>query len=179
MSQKIVAFGASNSSQSINKQLATYAAHQIEGAEVQVLDLNDFEMPIYSMDREKAAGVPEAAAAFKQHLQGADGIVLSMAEHNGAYTAAFKNIFDWMSRLEGKVWENKPLFVLSTSPGGRGGQSVLQLAVKSFPFMGAKEIASFSLPQFGANFSADQGITNAELKAKFEEQLSAFVASLG
>lgn len=178
MRRKILAFGASNSKHSINKQFAVFAANQIEAAELTVLDLNDFEMPIYSIDREKESGIPELAQQFKQHIQEADGIVISMTEHNGAYTVAFKNVMDWMSRLEGKIWEDTPLFVLSTSPGKRGGKSVLTLSVNSFARMGAKGIASFSLPSFRQNFSAEAGILDEELARSFELQLQAFTQAL-
>ncbi|PCI64867.1 MAG: NADPH-dependent FMN reductase, partial [Gammaproteobacteria bacterium] len=75
-----------------NKKLANFTAHQIENAQVTLLDLNDFEMPIYSIDRENETGIPDLAHQFKKHLAEADGIIISFAEHNGAYTAAFKNI---------------------------------------------------------------------------------------
>lgn len=179
MSKKILTFGASNSKSSINKQFAIYAASQIEHADVKVLDLNDFEMPIYSIDREKTTGIPELASRFKQHIRDADGIVVSMAEHNGAYTTAFKNIMDWMSRLEGKLWEDKPLFVLSTSPGKRGGKSVLSISLNSFPHQGARGIASFSLPAFRHNFSTEAGILDQDLDTDFRMQLKAFTQAVG
>ncbi len=125
MSKKILAFGASNSKNSINKKFATFAANQIADAEITLLDLNDFEMPIYSIDREQEGGVPNLAKQFKSHIQNADGIIVSLAEHNGSFTTAYKNIYDWMSRLEGSVWEQQTMFLLSTSPGGRGGKTVL------------------------------------------------------
>ena len=53
--KKIIAFGASSSKQSINKQLATYAANQFENTSIEILDLNDYEMPIFSIDKEKTA----------------------------------------------------------------------------------------------------------------------------
>ena len=93
MAKSIVALGASNSKNSINRKLANFAAHQVADAEVNLLDLNDFEMPLYSTDREKE-GIPEKAHAFKATLNASDGIIISFAEHNGAYTTAFKNIFD-------------------------------------------------------------------------------------
>ena len=80
--KKIVAFGASSSKKSINKDLAAYAASTIEDAEAIVLDLNDFEMPIYSIDYENDNGIPEKAYKFKEVLKNADGIVISFAEHN-------------------------------------------------------------------------------------------------
>ena len=89
----IVAFGASSSQNSINRKLAHFAAQQVPNAHIKLLDLNDYEMPLYSTDREKE-GIPEKARGFKAALQGSDGIIISFAEHNGAYTTAFKNIYD-------------------------------------------------------------------------------------
>ena len=179
MAHKIVAFGASSSTKSINKKFASFAANQLDNAEIQLLDLNDFEMPIYSADREEASGVPELAVTFKSHLKNADGIIISLAEHNGAYTAAFKNVLDWISRIKGtSVWEDKPMFLLSTSPGGRGGQSVLDLATNSFKYMNKNTITSFPLPSFNENFSEEKGITNEELLASFQGQLEIFKGTL-
>ncbi len=176
---KIAAFGASSSSQSINGKLANWASAQVKGTEVNLLDLNDFEMPIYSMDREQASGVPEKAQKFKDALQESDGIIISFAEHNGSYSAAFKNIFDWISRLEKPIWSDKPMFLLSSSPGPRGGQNVLTTAKGSFPHQGGNVVASFSLPSFNQNFNKDQGIVETELSNQFEQQLSLFSAALG
>ena len=175
MIPRILAFGASNSSTSINAQLATWAAQQLD-AEVSVADLNDFEMPIYSQDRETAGGIPELASKFKALIQGCDGIVVSFAEHNGSYTAAFKNIHDWCSRLGGKMWENKPMFLLATSPGGRGGQTVLASATAVYPHQGGQVAATFSLPAFGDNF--ENGISNDELLASFKLALGSFENAL-
>ncbi len=178
MSKKIIAFGASNSRASINKRLASFAAAQIQGVSVEVLDLNDFEMPIYSIDRERESGIPVAATQFKAYIKEANGVVISFAEHNGAYTAAFKNIMDWMSRIEGSTWEHKPMLLLSTSPGKRGGKSVLELATNSFRFSNNSPIASFSLPSFKQNFSEDEGIKDAQLAEAFQEQLKLFVEAV-
>jgi NAD(P)H-dependent FMN reductase len=177
MSKKILAFGASNSLNSINKKLATYAANQIDDAEVTILDLNDFEMPIYSIDREKESGIPYLAVQFKDHIKKADGLIISFAEHNGAYSVAFKNVMDWMSRLEGSVWENKPMLLLATSPGGRGGQSVLTLAANSFKHMNKSSLFSFSLPSFHNNFSEAEGIVDEALSNELTEKLTLFSAS--
>jgi len=172
--KNIVAFGASSSSQSINKQLAEWAARQIKEAQVNLLDLNDYEMPIYSIDREKEGGIPVEAKNFKKLINEADGVIISFAEHNGSYSAAFKNILDWISRLEKPIWADKPMLILSTSPGPRGGQSVLTTAVNSFPFQGGVVAGSFSLPSFNKHFNTDQGISEASLNAVFIKQLGQF-----
>jgi NAD(P)H-dependent FMN reductase len=172
LNKKVLAFGASSSKNSINKELASYAASCFKDAEVNVLDLNDFEMPIYSIDREKEDGFPEKAYTFKKYIKECDVIVISFAEHNGAYTAAFKNIFDWISRIEKNVWENKPMLLLSTSPGARGGSTVLELAVNKFKRMNSNIIASFSLPSFNNSFSISDGVLDNELAENLAKQIA-------
>lgn len=178
MSRTIIVFGASNSKKSINKRLANYAASQIADAEVHLLDLNDFEMPLYGIDRELESGIPELAHEFKAQLKKADGIIISFAEHNGAYSVAFKNIFDWVSRIESDIWGNKPMFLLATSPGGRGAQTVLDIAVNKFKYMTTNSLVHFSLPSFNQNFSEDNGISDPQLSASFKEQVAAFETAL-
>ncbi|MEL0635818.1 MULTISPECIES: NADPH-dependent FMN reductase [Marinomonas] len=145
---KVLAFGASSSEQSINKALASYTASLIEGASVTVLDLNDFAMPIFSENREKEFGIPEEAQSFIDEIADADLIVVSFAEHNGSYSAAYKNTFDWASRLVKKVYQNKSVIVLSTSPGPGGAQNVLNLALNNLPFFDANVLGSLSVPSF-------------------------------
>ncbi len=172
--KKILAFGASSSIHSINKKLATYAVHRMDDIEPTILDLNDFEMPIFSVDKEKNNGIPPLAHDFLDHIKTADGLIISFAEHNGAYSTAFKNIFDWVSRIDGNLWNGTPMFAMATSPGGRGGMTVLDIAKGRFKFMGGNIIASFSLPSFFDNFNEVDGITDSDLRAQFEDQLAVF-----
>ena len=167
--KKIIAFGASNSSDSINKQLARYASSLFKGVTVDLLDLNDYEMPIYSKDRERKDGIPQLAHDFYKKIGDADFIVLSLAEHNGAYSSAFKNTLDWASRINNKTFQQKPMLLLATSPGARGGGTVLDIAMKRFPYQGAEVKGSFSLPAFYENFDAVNGIINPELKNQLME----------
>lgn len=164
---KITVFGASTSKNSINKQFAIFAANQFNNSEIEILDLNDFTVPLYSVDFETENGVPDNAIRFYNKLQSNDLIIISLAEHNGTYTAAFKNLFDWVSRHQSKMFENKKLILLSTSPGQRGGMNVLEAALKRFPFHGADIIFNFSLPKFYENFDAEKGIIDKELNDNF------------
>lgn len=166
--KQILALGGSSSRKSINKMLAVYAAHLVEEAHVEVQDLNDFELPLYSIDLEEEKGIPEQAKNLLACIQSSDGIVLSLAEHNGAYSAAFKNAFDWMSRIDGKLWSDKPLVLLSTSPGARGGQTVLDIAKGRFPYMGGNIVGSMAVPSFYDNFKNGE-IVNEEIKTKLKE----------
>ena len=164
--KKILAFGASSSRNSINKQLATYAASLFRDATVEVLDLNDYEMPIYSIDKEKENGIPQLAIDFYNKITNTDLLVVSMTEHNGAYSSAFKNILDWTSRYNNAVFQEKTMLLMATSPGARGGSSVLDIAKNRFPRNGANVVATFSLPSFNDNFSKDNGIINEDLKSQ-------------
>tara|TARA_Y100001956_G_scaffold66053_1_gene67416 strand:+ start:818 stop:1339 length:522 start_codon:yes stop_codon:yes gene_type:complete len=170
---RIVAFGASTSSTSINKALATYAAQQVEGAEVQVLDINNYDVPMFSEDKEKEIGQAEGAQQFLADLAEADAIVVSYAEHNGYYPAAYKNLFDWASRIDRSVFQNKPVVYLATSPGPGGAQTVLAAAVASAPYFGAEVKASVSVPSFYDNFDFETGsINNPEIAAEIKQAVS-------
>ncbi len=159
---KIVVFGASISKNSINQRFASYVAKQFKRSEIEEILLSDFEAPIYSIDRENELGIPSVIDQFISKIESADLIIISMAEHNGSYTAAFKNTFDWASRRKLKMFEEKKMLLLSTAPGPRGGSSVLESALIRFPRHGADILASFSLPLFAENFSDQIGITSDE-----------------
>lgn len=164
---KLLAFAATNSQQSINRALVTYAASQINADEVEILDLNDFEMAIYSIDRENASGIPEQAQLFFDKIGQADAVLISFAEHNGTYTAAYKNIFDWASRINQKFYQQKPVIMLATSPGPGGAKNVLDTAVTSAPFFDANVVGSLSIPSFYKNFDLEkQTLINEELNSQ-------------
>lgn len=166
---KILAFAASNNKHSINRTLATYTANLFDNANVETLDINDYEMPIFSDDREKELGQPDHAKKFIQKIAEADAIIVSYAEHNGTFTAAYKNLFDWASRVNKKVYQNKPTLFLATSPGANGASSVLAAASESAPYAAADVKASISVPSFHDNFDIKANtMTNLELKAKLQ-----------
>ncbi|WP_435276896.1 NADPH-dependent FMN reductase [Psychrobium sp. nBUS_13] len=168
---KIIAFAASNSSVSINKQLAHYTATLVNDASIEVLDLNDFEMPIFSEDREKEIGHHPLAIEFYVKLGSADAIIIGFAEHNGSYSAAYKNIFDWTSRYNREIFQNKPMILLATSPGPSGAVNVLKQATDSAPFFAADVKASLSIPSFYDNFKEGK-MTNLDLNNQLIEAVS-------
>lgn len=178
---KILSFGGSNSKRSINKQLASYVASLFESAEVKNIDLNDFQMPLFSVDLEEEIGIPEQTNAFLSAIDSCDLIVLSLAENNGSYNVGFKNILDWSSRVKDrKVFAEKPMFLMATSTGARGGEAVLEAGAKRFPFMGAKILDTFSLPTFDSNFDVETGrISNEELNNQLIKKVQSIQVALG
>ena len=179
---KILAIPASLSVNGINRQLVSYAAKLITdglvpSAEVEIVDLNDYEMSIYSQEREAQGGIPEQARQLYEKIGAADAVVISFAEHNGLYTAAWKNTFDWMSRVNAAVYQGKPMVMFATSPGPKGGGSVLASAVTSVPYFGAELVGHLSIPSFGENFDAGSGeIVNSDINAEFTKVLGTLVS---
>jgi len=171
---KILAIAGSNSETSINKQLVTYAATLFDNAEVEVVDMNDFEMPIYKHQREVESGVPQQAIDFASKIDNADALLVSLSEHNGTYSTAFKNVFDWTSRIKQRaVWNEKPMLLMATAPGGRGGLGVLEAAEKRFPLHGGNIVGTFTLPFFNDNFDKEaQKISNEEKDSELREKVS-------
>jgi len=177
---RILAFAASNSSRSINGRLVAYATRLLEDgliadAVVEVLDINDYEMPIYSVDRQDAGGVPDLAHRFFDKIGAADALVISFAEHNGYYTAAYKNLYDWVSRIDRAVYQGKPMVLFSTSPGSRGASGVLERSVEVAERQGSDVRASLSLPSFNDNFDAETG---ALVSGDFDDAFRKALATL-
>ncbi len=150
--KRIITIAGSNSQNSINKMLIGYTSSLLRGVEVISIDLNDYVLPVFGVDYEAENGIPSSVKRLNEVFKSADGFMVSLAEHNGSYSAVFKNTIDWLSRIDMKIWREKPMFLMATSPGRRGGTTVLQAASTYFPFMGASITDTFSLPSFYDNF---------------------------
>ncbi len=170
---KIFAFAGSNSSTSINKQLVKFVLKNFTDDEINLIDLNDYLMPLFSVDIEKN-GYPDEAFKFLKNIEDCDVIICSLAENNRSYSVAFKNIFDWTSRIHVNVFQDKPMLLMTTSPGGFGGGNVMAEAVKFFPQFGADIKGTFSLPKFNDNFDEVKGITDSELLHALNEKIKNF-----
>ena len=172
---KILAFAASNSKKSINKKLVTYAANLAKDSQIEILDLNEYELPLFSEEREVELGQPELAQNFLNKIQETDVIIISFAEHNGSYSVAYKNLFDWCSRINKKLFQNKSLILLATSPGARGAKTVLEIATNTAPFFGGHVKASISVPNFYENFDIKN---NTIINPEIREQLTSAIKLL-
>src|SRR5690606_39469584 len=98
---KILAFAASNSSTSINKQFVSSVSKYYKEVddEIDIIDLRNYELPLFSPDLEREQGIPSQAIAFAEKIDWADFILISYAEHNGNYNGYYKKIKDWVSRI--------------------------------------------------------------------------------
>ncbi|NQY66799.1 MAG: NAD(P)H-dependent oxidoreductase [Flavobacteriales bacterium] len=168
----ILTIPGSSSTNSINKKLAEYAGSLFEKGDVENVDLNDYEVDIFSVDKEKN-GIPKKISELAEKIDNSNLLILSLAEHNGSYSAAFKNVYDWLSRIPNrKALGNKPMLLLATSPGGRGGASVLAAGLERFPRDGSEVWESFSLPSFNDHFTDDKGITTTSIRLELIRKIN-------
>ena len=176
--KKILVFAGSNSSDSINQKLAVYTAGLLKNAETTIFQLNDYPAPLYSKDIEANEGIPQTMIALNQLFNEHDGFIISLPEHNSSVTPIFKNMVDWISRHERPVFKNKPILLMSTAPGKRGGVTNLEHIAEIIPWWGGKLIATFCLPNFFDNVSFDSlQLNNPEEKKKLEEAVNVFESS--
>lgn len=170
---KILAFAGSTSSTSINRELVKFVLKDFQDEEINLIDLNDFTMPVFSVDLEKK-GFPDEAHNFLKQIEECDVIICSLAEHNRSYSSAFKNVFDWSSRINVKVFQNKPMLLMSTSPGGYGGGNVMNTAKTFFPQFAADIKETFSLPKFYENFDLESGVINPDMLKELKDKIEHF-----
>jgi NAD(P)H-dependent FMN reductase len=181
---KILAFAGSTRTESFNKKLIKVAADSARGAGAQVtlIDLRDFVMPLYDGDWEEAQGLPEAAKKLKALITAHDGLMISAPEYNSSITGVLKNAIDWASRPPDNPFTAKVITLMSASPGALGGLRGLVTVRSIFSNLGAILLPDqVALPKAHEAFGPDGKIQDAKQQATIEklgQGLAAFLAKL-
>ena len=124
---KILAFAGSARRDSVNQRLLEAATRMAEGAEVTVLSMSEYPLPLYDSDLEESDGLPDRVIALKGMMESHQGFLLACPEYNGSITPLLKNVIDWCSRPATKdetpllAYRGKVAGLLGASPGGLGG----------------------------------------------------------
>lgn len=125
---RILAFAGSAREGSFNKKLVAIAADGARdaGADVTLLDMRDYELPLYDGDLEESAGLPENAITLRGIFAEHDGLLIAAPEYNSSITPMLKNTIDWVSRPAGddamlKYIAGKTAALVATAPGALGG----------------------------------------------------------
>jgi NAD(P)H-dependent FMN reductase len=175
MNTHIVAFAGSNSPNSINEQLTKAAINNISIEDVKYIDLNDIDVPMYGKELENQQGIPKAIKDLYQEMTNAEGFIVASPEHNGLLPAFFKNIIDWLTRIDQEIFMNKPVLLLSASPGDNGGATNLSILSDLMPFWGAEVIGSYSLGNYNEYFDTEsQAIVKPAESQKFATVIERF-----
>ena len=173
--KKIIAFAGSNSSTSINRQLVLFASKKVKAGSVIPIELSAFDVELYSEDLEKESGIPSRIWQLHQLFSMADGFLISIPEHNGILPAFFKNIIDWLSRIDRNIFNGKPVMLLATSPGQYGGRYNLNIMRELFPKWGAQLSSTYSLGNFHDHFDLEKGaMISEDHESSLDEAISDF-----
>jgi NAD(P)H-dependent FMN reductase len=128
MTPRILAFAGSIRRESFNKKLVRIAVEGARraGAEVTLLDLKDFPLPLFDQDLETERGMPDNGTKLKKLFIDHDGLLIAAPEYNSSITAVLKNVIDWVSRpAQGEpslvAFQGKVAALMSASPGALGG----------------------------------------------------------
>lgn len=172
--KKVLLFAGSNSSKSINRKVIEHAAALLDSYETKLIDLRDFPLPFYSEDVETEEGIPENAHKLRELFQEYDGLVVSVAEHNGSVTAFLKNSLDWVSRSQRDygVLKGKSVWLFSTSPGRSGGADALANAETIFSRLSAKVAGKAAIASFYHTEKETIRVQIGKALANIEEEIS-------
>lgn len=128
MTPKILAFAGSTRNDSLNRKVLDHAVRGAReaGAEVTLIDLKDYSLPLYNGDLEESHGLPEAAVRLKGLFKSHHGLLLACPEYNSSITPLLKNTLDWVSRQHGEEsglvpYQGKLAALVSASEGHLGG----------------------------------------------------------
>ena len=133
-------------------------------------------IPLYDGDEETAHGVPPPAAALKDAIAAADGLLVCTPEYNNSIPGVAKNAIDWLSRPPddiARVFGGKPVALLGASPSGFGTILSQNAWLPVLRTLGAELWTGGRLMVSRANtvFDGDGKLTDARI----EEQLRGFV----
>ena len=170
---KILMFSGSIRAAALNLRLITLA-HEIAvelGHEVNLINLGDFDLPIYDGDQEDKDGLPDDVLRLKQMIAETDVLVISTPEYNGFFPGLLKNTLDWCSRagggLDGRAtYEGKKAIIMAASPGAGGGKRVLPRLVEQMEILRTEVVAQVSVG------NADEAIDQTETAIKIKQALA-------
>ena len=181
---KFLAFAGSARKESFNKKLITAVAARAEalGAQVTVIDLADYAMPLYDGDLEQDQGLPENAAALRQLLDEHDGLLIATPEYNAFFPPLLKNTLDWISRpADGKngleYFKAKPVALFAASPGRLGGIRALnQLRTQMSELGSIVPSSGVAVAQAHEAFDDDGNIVNDGTAKMVDQTISSAMA---
>jgi len=183
---KILAIAGSYREHSFNKRVLRIAADGARnaGADVTVVDLRDFPMPVFNADDVEKNGFDENAMRFQDLLNENEGLLICSPEYNGSVPGGFKNAIDWASRANDKfkmyeVFRGKTAAIMTASPGQFGGLRCLGHLRGVLTIMAVTVLPTEVAVTFvGQKFDGDGTEMTDEKTKSFIEKLAATLVSI-
>ena len=167
---KLLVFSASLRADSLNHKLAAVAARLAgdAGADVALMRMNDFDMPLFNADDYTASGAPPGAQKLAEMVTGTDGMILASPEYNWGPPATIKNAVDWLSRMDPNPWRYRSILLCSAAPSQVGGvRGLLQLRDSFETLLTFAYPRLFCLPGADNAFNEDGNLADDALRDEF------------
>jgi len=180
-SPKILAFSGSSRRESLNRKFLAVAvqAAREAGAEVTLIELNDYELPLYNGDLEDAEGLPANARKLIDLIEAHAGLLIASPEYNSMNTPLLKNTIDWCTRADDNPFTGRIAAVISASPGALGGIRSLKLAQQLLLHLGCHVVpGNAMLPQANKAFGPDGKLTDARALKTVNELAATLVETV-
>lgn len=175
---KLLAFSTSLRAGSFNHKLIELAARiaRRDGAEVDLADFHEFDMPLYDADANREEGLPTGALALERRIMHADALLVATPEYNYSMSGVFKNAIDWVSRARPMPWRGKSIYLMSASPSAMGG--IRGLWQTRVPLEGCGALVfpdMFALPHADKAFDENGNLKDTESAKRLEVELLGFL----
>lgn len=177
---RLLAFAASLRGASINRRLLNVAVEIARrgGAEVEVAEFAEFDMPLFNADVQERDGFPPGAVAFRERLERAQGILLASPEYNYSMPGILKNAIDWVSRMRPVPLRGKSALLLAASNGRIGGiRGLWQLRI---PLEGLGVFVHpdmFALPLGREAFEDDGALRDPQARERLEGIVQGYLSA--
>jgi len=182
---KIGALAGSTKEGSLNAQLLQEAVNsaQAANAKITLIQLKDFNIPIYSEDLERKEGMPQDVKRLRRIFMEQDAILIASPEYNSSLTGLLKNVVDWLSRTETgqgsrEAYKDKIFAIMSASPGAGGGANGLKHLRTILEALGGIVIPlQVSIPNAYQAFDEQGHLKNAESKKQLEAEIQQLIST--
>ena len=178
MTIQILAFAASYKKTSLNKRLITRAAEiaKSHGAQIDLADFVEFDMPLYNEDLESESGLPQGTLELKRRIEKVDALMIASPEYNYGVPGTLKNAIDWLSRSKPVPLRGKSAYLMSASPsmvGGNRGLWQLRTPLEALGTLVYPDM--FSLPNAHHALDEKNEIIDPKLKDRLEKNIASFI----
>jgi NAD(P)H-dependent FMN reductase len=175
---RVLAFAASLRSASLNRKLIELAARiaREEGADVDLADFHEFDMPIFDGDLQQREGLPPGAQGLVRRLERVDAVLIASPEYNYSIPGGLKNAIDWVSRARPMPWRGRSIYLLSASPSPMGG--IRGLWQTRIPLEGCGALVfpdMFALANANEAFDAQGGLRDPAMADRLHRELTGFL----
>ena len=146
------------------------------GADVDLADFREFELPLYDGDVDASSGLPPGGAELKRRLDRAHAVMIATPEYNYSIPGPLKNAIDWVSRARPMPWRGKSVYLMSASPSPIGG--IRGLWQTRIPLEGCGALVfpdMFALPYANEAFDDAGRLRDRAIAERLEREVVGFV----